>query len=57
MILNVLDKASGLRPDLIEGRWVVETKHRRRAWEIIVEPDERDALLVVVTAYPLETKP
>lgn len=35
------------------GRWVVETRHKRRSWEVVVEPDEEAVLLVVVTAYPV----
>jgi predicted TIM-barrel fold metal-dependent hydrolase len=37
----------------LEGRWVIETRHRGRAWEVIVEPDLERQLLVVVTAYPV----
>jgi hypothetical protein len=32
---------------------VIETDHKRAPWEVIVEPDEIDHLLVVVTAYPV----
>jgi len=34
-------------------QWVVTTRHRRRAWEIVVEPDEAERVLVVITAYPV----
>jgi hypothetical protein len=37
------------------GRWVVETAHESRPWEVIVEPDRDAQLLVVITAYPLES--
>jgi len=47
----MLRKASRLRPDLFEGRWVVETRHQGRAWEVIVEPDLGVRRLVVITAY------
>lgn len=50
---RMLERATGYRPDVIEGRWVIETRHRRRAWEVIVEPDRERQLLVVVTAYPV----
>jgi hypothetical protein len=36
---RMLDRATGHRPDVVEGRWAIETRHRRRAWEVIVEPD------------------
>ena len=50
---RMLERATGYRTDVVEGRWVFETRHRRRAWEVIVEPDWERQLLVVVTAYPL----
>jgi hypothetical protein len=45
--------ASSLRPDVDEGRWIIASRHHRRAWEIIVEPDEAEHVLVVITAYPV----
>lgn len=50
---RMLERATGYRRDGVEGRWVIETRHRRRAWEVIVEPDGERQLLVVVTAYPV----
>ena len=49
----MLERASRYRKDVVEGRWVIETRHRGKPWEVIVEPDLRGRLLVVVTAYPL----
>lgn len=49
----MLERASGNRRDVVEGRWVIETRHERRRWEVIVEPDVALRLLVVVTAYPI----
>ena len=34
-------------------RWVIGARHRRRLWEIVVEPDEAERVLVVITAYPV----
>ena len=48
---QMLEDASSLRPDVEEGRWVVTARHRRQAWEIVVEPDEAERVLVVITAY------
>jgi hypothetical protein len=48
---SMLTRALGLRPDIVDGRWVVEARHARRCWEVIVEPDPDAELLVVVTAY------
>lgn len=47
----MLERASGYRADVVEGRWVIETRHRRKAWEVIIEPDVEKLRLVVVTAY------
>jgi hypothetical protein len=51
---RMLEKARGHRPDVVEGRWAVVTPHRGRPWEVIVEPDPIEKLLVVVTAYAVE---
>lgn len=50
---RMLERASWYREDVVEGWWVIETKHRGKAWEVIVEPDFERQLLVVVTAYPV----
>ena len=50
---RMLERGSGYREDVVEGRWVIEARHRRRAWEVILEPDSERQLLVVVTAYPV----
>lgn len=51
---TMLEHASGYTPhELAEGRWVINTKHRRVPWKVIVEPDTDRRLLVVVTAYPV----
>jgi hypothetical protein len=50
----MLEHASGHRPDIVEGRFIIEARHAGRPWEVIVEPDEVPQLLVVITAYPLE---
>jgi hypothetical protein len=49
----MLDRATGYQPDLIEGRWVIATHHHQHAWEVIVEPDLLEQILVIITAYPL----
>ena len=50
---RMLERGSGYREDVADGRWVIETKHRRKAWEVVVEPDFERELLVIVTAYPV----
>jgi hypothetical protein len=52
---SMLEEATSLREDDEPGRWVVETSHDSRSWEVIVEPDRAEQLLVVVTAYPVES--
>jgi hypothetical protein len=51
---RMLESALGYREDIVEGRWVIDVRYQRRAWEVIVEPDDTARLLVIVTAYPTE---
>ncbi len=51
---RMLELAAGHRTDILEGRFVIDTRHAGRFWEVIVEPDETRQLLVVITAYPLD---
>ena len=53
-IRRMLEHAAGHRPDIIEGRFVIEVRHAAQPWEVIVEPDEMRRLLVVITAYPVD---
>lgn len=50
---RMLERATSYRRDIAEERWIVETTHRRRRWEVIVEPDWQQQILVVITAYSL----
>lgn len=36
---RMLERATGYREDVVDGRWAIETGHRRRVWEVIVELD------------------
>lgn len=49
---TMLEHPANYKPDIVEGRWVVIASHRRRRWEIIVEPDFGTKRIVVITAYP-----
>ena len=51
---RMLEHATGHSADILEGRFVIDTRHAGRSWEVIVEPDEMRQLLVVITAYPLD---
>jgi hypothetical protein len=53
---SMLERASGFSPDIVDGRFVVATRHAKRPWEVIVEPDGEDQLLLVITAYPTEAR-
>jgi hypothetical protein len=48
---RMMEHATGYHPDIEEGRWVIETRFQRQAWEVIVEPNAERERLVVVTAY------
>ena len=50
----MLERSRAMDPDLVEGRWVIRTRHRRKTWEVIVEPDRDAKILVVITAYPVD---
>ncbi len=50
----MLETATGYRDDIVDGRFIIETRHRRAAWEVIVEPDEVVHALVVITAYAVD---
>ncbi len=50
----MMEEAIGLREDHEPGRWAVETTHDGDSWEVIVELDAADRLLLVITAYRVE---
>ena len=50
---KMLQHSRGCRKDVVEGRWVIDAWHDRHPWEVIVEPDATDHVLVVITAYPI----
>lgn len=50
---RMLEHARHLRTDAVEGRWLVETRHGSRDWEVVVEPDFDVHRILVITAYPV----
>lgn len=50
----MLEGASGYHADCEPGRYVLQTRHEGRPWEVILEPVPEEEVLVVVTAYPAE---
>jgi hypothetical protein len=51
---RMLEKATGHRRDTVARRWIIETRHSRREWEVVLEPLMTEQLVLVVTAYPVE---
>jgi hypothetical protein len=47
----MMEVANGLRSSESIGRWNVETSRLGDQWEIVVEPDVLDRVIVVITAY------
>jgi len=47
----MFEAARDIGPAATNGRWTVNTVHDGDSWEVIVEPDERDRVIVVITAY------
>ena len=50
----MLQHAAGYQPDHVPGRFVIRTTRKGRTWQVIVEPDEENEVLVVITTYSLE---
>lgn len=51
---TMLEVATGYRQDIVDGRFIIETRHRKADWEVIVEPDTVTYSLVVITAYAVD---
>ncbi len=49
---EMLEAATGYRADVVDGRYVIDCRHQRKPWDVIVEPDAAAKRLVVITAYP-----
>lgn len=53
LMVEVTDE---IRPGSSSGRWILGTLFQRSRWEVVVEPDERDRVIVVITAYRVEIR-
>lgn len=51
----MLEDATDFRESVMPGRFVITTVHADAAWEVVVEPDESDNSLIIVTAYEVES--
>jgi hypothetical protein len=47
----MLENATGLEPNVVEGRFMIHVRHKQSPWIVIVEPDAMAKLLVIVTVY------
>ena len=50
---RMLEHARHLREDVVEERWLVETRHNGRKWEVVIEPDFAVHRVLIITAYPV----
>ena len=51
---EMFDRVTSFHPDKEIGRYVAMSTLCSTNWEIILEPDFDEKLIVVVTAYPIE---
>jgi hypothetical protein len=47
----MLERATAFEPNLVDGRFMIHVRHLQHPWIVIVEPDNDEKLLVVVTVY------
>lgn len=47
----MLARATVFNRNVVEGRFIIRTRHKQQAWNVIVEPDDDLKELVVVTVY------
>jgi hypothetical protein len=52
----MMEWATSYERDIVDGRWVIETRRNRRRWHIVVEPISGKKILEVVTAYELRER-
>ncbi len=48
---RMMEHGTNFREDYHQGRWVIDTRFRQKAWEVIVEPLADEVKLEVITAY------
>ncbi len=48
---RMMEHATSYEWDIVEGRWVIETRRGRARWHVIVEPIPEKEILEVVTIY------
>ncbi|MCA8912130.1 MAG: DUF4258 domain-containing protein [Planctomycetes bacterium] len=50
----MIEEHASVREDHEEGRWIVVAMHGGSEWEVVLEPDPVDEVIVLVTAYPVD---
>jgi hypothetical protein len=53
-VRTMLEDATGFHASSVPGRFCIESPFGSEQWEVVVEPDERDRALVVVSAYRVQ---
>ena len=51
---TMLHGAHNFENDAVFGRFKIKSKLKGKSWEIIVEPDSIEKLLVIITGYQIE---
>jgi hypothetical protein len=52
---EVLEAAEEIEPNHEPGRWVVRAHRQGSLWEVVVEPLYNEQIVLVVTAYKVES--
>jgi hypothetical protein len=50
-VRRMIDDATDVEPSIETGRWNVTSRHDRRLWILVLEPDEIARVVLVITAY------
>jgi hypothetical protein len=51
----MLEQATAIHEDDEPGRWRIDTTRDRQPWEVVVEPQLDERVLLVITAYRVES--
>ncbi len=53
---TLLHDAEDVRPSCMPGRFLITSSAGKDTWRIVVEPDELEGILIVVTAYGVQSQ-
>lgn len=51
---SMLSNPFGYERDSEEGRFLIKSVYKHKNWEIIIEPDFEEKVIVVITVFSLE---